>query len=88
MLKTMRKEAKIFVKIFEAKRSEKFEAKRSEKFEAKRSKKKRKIVLVSFAKQSENQAKRDAVSLFSLRSEKIKQAKMGHPSRPTDILTL
>ncbi len=50
------------------------EAKRSEKF------------FVSFAKQSENQAKRDAFLLFSLRSEKIKQAKMGHPSRTTSPL--
>ena len=39
-----------------------------------------KIYFFSFAKRSENQAKRDAVSLFSLRSEKEKQAKMGHPS--------
>ena len=72
-----RKEAKNVTKIFEAKRSEKFEAKRSEK--------KRKILLVGFAKQSENEAKRDAVSLFSLRSEKIKQAKMGHPTSKCGI---
>ncbi len=51
-----------------------FEAKRSKKFEVKRSK----LFFVSFTKQSENQAKQDAVSLFPLRSEKIKQAKMGH----------
>ena len=70
-----RKEAKNVTKIFKGKRSEKFEAKLSEK--------KRKILLVGFAKQSENKAKRDAVSLFSLRSEKIKQAKMGHPNPDT-----
>ena len=79
-------------KVVEAKRSKNFEAKRSEKLlrkllkrneakilkrnEAKRSEK----MFLSFAKQSENQGKRDAVSLFSLRSEKIKQAKMGHPN--------
>ena len=45
----------------------------------KQSEKKRNFLFVSFVKQSENQAKREAVSLFLLGSEKIKQAKMGHP---------
>ncbi len=44
------------------------------------SEKKRKFLLVSFVKQSENQAKLDALLLFLLWSEKIKQAKMGHPT--------
>ena len=64
----MKNVAKIFFfKRNEAKNLKHNEARRSEFF-------------VSFAKQSENQAKRDAVSLFSLRSEKLKQAKMGHPN--------
>ena len=73
-------------KKIEAKRSEKLLRKSFKRKEAKNLKRKEaKFIFSSFAKRGENQAKRDAFSLFSLRSENKKQAKMGHPNPIADV---